>query len=108
MTHSPEQERLSTLRQQAFRLAYAERINELRGVYVARFDKRGLHPYSVLWGQLIALGESGESPEQMRRVARASADLDFHDAHVEEAEEHREALSTKLAAAKRESEGSQP
>ena len=96
-------ERVKTLVEQAFKLAYTERMNELRGVHVKRWDSRGLHPYSVVWGQIIAL-ENGEAqtigPVKMREIARASADLDHHKQQHEEADDIRTLLEERLVAAK--------
>lgn len=76
-------ESLAELLGQAYTLAFAERMAELEGRYVARFDKRGLHPYSVVWGQIMAIETSEDnmdtSPERLRRRARAEADLAHFD-----------------------------
>ena len=73
----------AVLVKQAYKLAYVERLQELRGQYQARFDKRGLHPYSVIWGQIMVLttpeNDDGMSPLRMRKIAHAEADLDHFD-----------------------------
>lgn len=40
--------------QMAWSLAKAERIAELNGSRSKTFDTRGLHPYSVEWGRILA------------------------------------------------------
>lgn len=70
--------------------ARADRARELRGDRtVRRFDPRGLHPYSLEWGQVLACeallpGLSGlrdlgpqVDPVTMRRLAATEAEQDF-------------------------------
>lgn len=77
----------------AYLLARGERMNELRGKRVAKFDSRGLHPYSEAWGRISACLSlpgvtervraeiEGEeivlSPHQMRKVAHENAYREF-------------------------------
>jgi hypothetical protein len=71
----------------AFSFAKAERIGELNGSRVKAFDGRGLHPYSVEWGRILACealypdlaqsrfpeGEEALDMVTMRRRAHAEA-----------------------------------
>lgn len=83
----------------AFTFAKAERLAELRGDYRAkRWDSRGLHPYSVEWGRIlafeVALPELGNErwidperpvdPVSLRLRARALAEIEFREAIINE------------------------
>ena len=76
----------------AFSFAKAARTAELRGDYRAkRFDSRGLHPYSVEWGRVLACENVEPSladerldgrdldPVTMRNRASREAERDFED-----------------------------
>lgn len=66
----------------AYKLAYGERLAQLRGKQVKRFDDRGLHPYSEQWGR-VTLAESFLehlpylSPYTLRTMAIDDAYHDF-------------------------------
>lgn len=83
-------ERWTLSLQQAFSLARAERLHQLRGTYSKRFDGAGLHPYSLAWGEVMACesvfpelsvlrltGETSCDPVSMRSVASADAERQF-------------------------------
>ncbi len=65
-------------------LSHARVLKRLRGEYVPEFDNRGLHPASVEFGRLFALGElmgtSGDlDPVLLKREARESAVAQFRE-----------------------------
>jgi hypothetical protein len=68
--------------QAAYRLAHAERLNELNDVYVRWADARGIHPFSAAWGAGEAMQDLepdlapegiATTPSALRRVAREDA-----------------------------------
>lgn len=76
----------------AYEIARGERLGELRGRRVSRFDARGLHPYSEAWGKIAAAmhpqlvtffaergdeGHSPLSPTRLRALARSDAEAEF-------------------------------
>ncbi len=75
----------------AYQLAKAERLAELRGDRrIRRFNEAGLHPYSIEWGQILAVealapvygaarGCGGEplTPYRLKREAEADAEAEF-------------------------------
>ena len=78
--------------QDAYMLAHGERLAEIRGDRRAKWlDGRGLHPFSALWGEIVALesvepvlkyareqsGESACDPVTLRQVAHRDAELAF-------------------------------
>jgi hypothetical protein len=70
--------------QRAYTLARAERLNELNGTRVRRFDAMGLHPESEAWGCIHAaenlepvLAAVGTAPEELRQAARRDAEEHF-------------------------------
>jgi hypothetical protein len=71
--------------QRAYTLARNERLNEMRGKHVKRFDAMGLHPESEAWGQVHmaenldpTLAAVGCAPEGLREVARLDAEGEYH------------------------------
>lgn len=75
--------------QAAYRYARGERAAELRDSYVARFDGRRLHPFSVECGRVEALQdvepvlrEAGFDPVMFRLEAREDARREFLDSQV--------------------------
>ena len=82
-------ERWCELVREAYLLARARRLHELRGKYVKTFDGRGLHPYSVVWGQILLLMPEGLeadcSPNELDKAAREEADEIFRAQLLEEA-----------------------
>jgi len=83
---SPDELLVGALRE-AYRLAKAERLSELRGGPRARtFDARGLHPWSEAWGYIGALWLWCELPwgegllpsaPLLREEARAEAQAEY-------------------------------
>lgn len=70
--------------QRAYTLARAERLNEMRGKYVRRFDAMGIHPESEAWGHIHlaenldeTLAAVGCAPEALRQAAREDAEAEF-------------------------------
>lgn len=75
----------------AYLLARGERLGELRARRAKAFDERGLHPYSLAWGEVFALEEvlpelAGArlsdpmcDPVTLRRIAQADAQETFYD-----------------------------
>lgn len=51
---------------QAFKLAKGERAAELRGRRIRRFDERGLHPYSEVWGYIGAATDGEAAGPELR------------------------------------------
>lgn len=85
--------------QSAWSLARGERLAELEGKYLKRFDGRGLHPYSQLWGQVFAcetllpalaeLRDTGDhrcEAYSLREAARREADAIYAARIIEEAQ----------------------
>lgn len=69
---------------EAYYLHRGERLNELHGVRVKRFDERGLHPESVVWGGILKLealcpdlAGAGADPVLMRSEAHRDAEAMF-------------------------------
>jgi hypothetical protein len=72
--------------QEAYGLAKGERRGELSGKRAKRFDGRGLHPYSLVWGRIRALEEmlptlilAEADPVVMARVAAKDAEAEFRE-----------------------------
>ena len=74
--------------QSSYSLAYGERMNDLHGVYVRRYDDQGLHPFSTAWGAVKAcealcpeLNVEGvaTSAHALRKAAHADADRAFRE-----------------------------
>lgn len=77
--------------QRAYTLSRAERLNEMQGKHVKRFDSMGLHPLSEAWGQIHlaenlepVLAAVGCAPESLREAARQDAELEYNRALVAE------------------------
>jgi hypothetical protein len=71
---------------QAHRLAKSERLSELKGRHLRRFDGQGLHPFSVEVGRLLALrelfpelAEVDLDPVTLRLKAQVDANSEFAD-----------------------------
>jgi hypothetical protein len=70
--------------QAAYSLARGERLNVLQNRHVKRFDARGLHPYSEVWGRIRALEAllptlmlAEADPIALRRAAESDAAEQF-------------------------------
>ena len=80
---------------ECYHLAKGERLGELRGRRVKLLDARGLHPYSLAWGRVLALekqhpglsaarlSDPPTDPVRLRRVAQRDAERAFYDELVE-------------------------
>ena len=76
---------------ECYLLAKAERLGELKGKRIKLLDARGMHPYSVAWGRVLALEEllpalagarladPPTDPVHLRRVAQRDAESEFHE-----------------------------
>jgi hypothetical protein len=76
---------------QCWLLAKGERLGELRGKYVRKFDERGLHPFSMVvsqvwsWERLMPeLSYAQFDPVLLRREAQREADKEFRNQVLEE------------------------
>jgi hypothetical protein len=100
-------DRWLTALEQAYKLAKAERLTELRGDRrPARFDERGLHVYSLLCGQCQAYEAVDDAlqavaidPLLLSREARRDADREFRLELVEDAQDIFPRHGLKLVAA---------
>ena len=74
----------------AWMYARGERLGELRGKRVQRFDPQGVHPYSLEWGRIMAYevldlslmelrfcGEPNLTPISMKKLAYEDAEEEF-------------------------------
>ena len=91
------------LLREAFLFARGERLAVLRGTRLRRYDGRGLHLYSFIWGEIQALddlvppdedreksdGFPGD-PLRMMRVATEAADLIFAREIIQQSKEEAE------------------
>lgn len=78
------------LRKEAFLIARGERLGELRGRRLKRFDDQGLHPFSVVIGKITVIEWMLDTPseERVHPVAlKSEAVADAHRAIIEEIRE---------------------
>lgn len=93
-------ERWEHLLREAYLFARGERLAQLHGRHLPRYDSRGLHTYSVIWGEILGcellvpelatvaqLGDYPCTPTTMLKAARAEATRIFIKEFVEQSTE---------------------